>query len=75
MQRETWKFDYTAGKLAEAAQSKIAYHQGHLNLWKAKREELLVTIRSEGNERKSQLTIAMLTPSVFSSRRVACSGS
>ncbi|MCX7175456.1 MAG: hypothetical protein NT159_16325 [Proteobacteria bacterium] len=62
MQRETWKFDYTAGKLAEAAQSKIAYHQGHLNLWKAKREELLVTIRSEGIEVDEKIVLAYSNP-------------
>ena len=62
MQRDFWKFDYTATKLAEAASAKISYHQGHLNLWKAKREELINTIRSEGIEVDEKIVLAYQNP-------------
>ena len=35
MQREQWKFDYTATKLSAATQAKIAYHEQQLDFWKA----------------------------------------
>jgi len=50
MQREDWKFDYTAQRLAEAAQRKIDWHRERLAFWSGRREETLATIRAEGLE-------------------------
>ncbi len=62
MLRKDWKFDYTSAKLAEAARAKIAYHDGHLSLWKAKREELLATIRAEGIEVNEKIALRYAHP-------------
>ena len=48
MQRNEWKFEYTASKLAEAAQDKINWHKERLDWWKNKKEEVFASIRSEG---------------------------
>ena len=45
MLRQDWGFDYTAIKLAEAAARKQAFHQERLEWWKAKRVEVMTTIR------------------------------
>ena len=50
MQRTDWTFQYRASQIAEATRSKIDYHQERLTFWKAKREEVLATIRAEGIE-------------------------
>ena len=50
MLRKDWGFDYTANKLADAAAVKTAFHQEQLDWWKAKRQEVMTTIRSEGLE-------------------------
>ena len=46
MQRDGWKFDYTALRLAEAAQHRMDWHRERLAFWCARREETLATIRS-----------------------------
>jgi hypothetical protein len=62
MQREQWKFDYTATKLSAAAQAKIAYHELQLDFWKAKREEVITTIRAEGIEVDEKVVLAHSNP-------------
>jgi len=63
MQRNEWKFDYTASTLANAAQEKVRIHQERLNWWTTKREEVMTTIRAEGLEIDERL--------VFSSRALS----
>lgn len=62
MLRNEWKFDYTAARIAEAAVVKIAYHKERLAYWKAKREEVLQTIRSEGIEIDEKIVLAFRNP-------------
>ncbi len=62
MKRDGWTFEYTAAKLAEAAQTKISYHSEHLNFWKSKREELMATIRSEGIEVSEKIALGYNNP-------------
>jgi hypothetical protein len=62
MQRNTWTFDYTSHRLAEAAQSKIARHEGRLAHWRAQREAVLAKIRSEGLEIDEKLVMAYPSP-------------
>jgi hypothetical protein len=62
MQREQWKFDYTAAKLAEAAGIKISYHDERLGFWKHKREEVIATIRAEGIEVDEKVVLAYTNP-------------
>jgi hypothetical protein len=50
MLRNDWKFDYTAARLAEAAGAKMIYHGERLDWWRAKKDEVMKTIRSEGLE-------------------------
>lgn len=60
--RESWVFEYTAAKLAEAAEAKISYHSEHLDFWKAKREELMEKIRSEGIEVSEKIALGYNNP-------------
>lgn len=62
MHRNEWKFDYTAARLAEAAQAKIAHHQARLAFWQGKREETLATIRSEGLEIDEKIVLGYQSP-------------
>lgn len=39
MRRDQWKFEYSAGKLVEAAAAKRQCHTERLECWKAKREQ------------------------------------
>src|SRR6266446_1614774 len=50
MNRTLWKFSYQANKLLEAAEIKHNWHEGRLNWWVKKREEIKDKIRSEGIE-------------------------
>ena len=50
MLRDDWKFEYPAGRLAAAATEKIAHHRVRLAFWRATREQVMATIRSEGLE-------------------------
>jgi hypothetical protein len=47
---QDWDFDHTATKLADAADQEKAFHQQRLDWWKAKRIEVMTTIRSDGLE-------------------------
>lgn len=62
MQRDDWTFAYTAAQLAEAARTKVVYHDEHLAFWKAKREELMATIRSEGIEINEKIALGYSNP-------------
>ncbi len=50
MNRTSWKFSYQADKLLEAAELKRNWHEGRLNWWVKKREEIKDKIRAEGIE-------------------------
>ncbi|KNZ33731.1 MAG: hypothetical protein AD742_04720 [Methylibium sp. NZG] len=62
MLRKDWGFDYTAHKLAEAASTKIAFHQERLDWWKAKRATVMSTIRSEGLEIDEKIALEYRHP-------------
>ena len=62
MQRNEWKFDYTASALADAAQSRIDFHQERLSFWKIKREDVLTQIRSEGVEVDEKIVLGYRNP-------------
>jgi hypothetical protein len=62
MQRKDWKFDYTAAKLAEAAQAKIAHHTARLEFWRTTREEVLARIRAEGLEIDEKIVLGYQSP-------------
>ena len=62
MQREAWKFDYTAQRLAEAAQRKVDWHRERLAFWAGRREETLATIRAEGLEIDEKIAVGLQTP-------------
>jgi len=62
MQREEWKFDYTAAKLAEGAGIKISHHDERLDFWKRKRDEVIATIREEGIEVDEKVVLAYTSP-------------
>jgi len=62
MLRQDWGFDYTATKLADAADLKKAFHQERLDWWKAKRLEVMTTIRSEGLEIDEKIALEYRNP-------------
>ncbi len=62
MLRQDWGFDYTATKLAEAADQKKDFHQERLDWWKAKRLEVMGTIRSEGLEIDEKIVMEFRSP-------------
>ncbi len=62
MLRKDWGFDYTANKLAEAAAQKMAFHEERLTWWKAKRQEVMGTIRAEGLEIDEKLVLEFRNP-------------
>ena len=62
MLRQDWGFDYTAAKLAEAADQKKAFHHERLDWWKAKRLEVMATIRAEGLEIDEKIVLEFRNP-------------
>ncbi len=50
MNRINWKFSYAASRLLDAAATKQAWHQGRLNWWADKRDDVKKTIKAEGIE-------------------------
>lgn len=62
MLRDNWKFEYTASKLAAAAAIKKDFHQERLEWWKAKRDEVMNTIRAEGLEIDEKIVMAYSNP-------------
>ncbi len=62
MLRQDWGFDYTAAKLADAADQKKGFHQERLDWWKTKRMEVMTTIRSEGLEIDEKIALEYRNP-------------
>ena len=62
MLRQDWGFDYTAAKLAEAADLKKAFHHERLDWWKARRLEVMATIRAEGLEIDEKIVLEFRNP-------------
>jgi len=62
MQRDEWKFDYTAGRLAQATAEKVAYHQDRLQFWRTTREGVMATIRAEGLEIDEKIVLSFRNP-------------
>lgn len=62
MLRQDWGFEYIATKLADAADHKKAFHQERLDWWKAKRQEVMTTIRSEGLEIDEKIALEYRNP-------------
>lgn len=62
MQRNEWGFEYTASKLAQAASSKLAFHDERLAFWKAKKDEVWATIRHEGLEVDEKIAMSFRSP-------------
>jgi hypothetical protein len=62
MQRNEWGFEYTAGKLAEAATNKLAFHNERLGFWKAKKDEVWSTIQREGLEVDEKISMSYRSP-------------
>jgi hypothetical protein len=50
MNRNQWKFAYTADHLLVAAKTKKTWHEGRVNWWTKKRDEIKEKIKSEGIE-------------------------
>lgn len=62
MKRDEWVFEYTAGKLAEAASSKMRFHEERLEWWKNKKSEVMNTIRAEGLEIDEKISLGYRSP-------------
>jgi len=62
MQRNEWKFDYTAARLVDGVQTKIAHHQDRLAYWRGQRETVLSTIRAEGLEIDEKIVMGYQSP-------------
>ena len=62
MLRSEWKFDYTAAQLADAARAKIIFHDAQLEFWKAKRTEVMATIKDEGIEVHEKVALGFSNP-------------
>lgn len=62
MQRNEWGLEYTASKLAQAAASKLAFHDERLAFWKAKKDEVWATIRHEGLEVDEKIAMSYRSP-------------
>ena len=62
MIRKEWKFEYTAIKLAEAAQAKVNWHTERLEWWRNKKNEVFATIRKEGIEVDEKISLAFQNP-------------
>jgi len=62
MKREEWTFEYTASKLADAAQAKVDWHRERLAWWKDKKDEVMGTIRKEGLEVDEKISLGFSSP-------------
>ncbi|WP_156822050.1 hypothetical protein [Azoarcus sp. KH32C] len=62
MLRNEWKFAYTAAKLAEAAHTKLDHHDQRIAFWKAKKDEVMALIRSEGLEIDEKIVLQYSSP-------------
>lgn len=50
MNRQNWKFPYTAEVLCEAARKKVDYHKSRVTWWTDKQAETLAKIKESGIE-------------------------
>lgn len=57
-QRDKWEFEYTAAKLAEAAEAKREHHVGRLDWWQAKRAEVIQRIKDSGMDVRESLAVS-----------------
>lgn len=48
MNRGTWEFEYTASKLAEAAESQKEHRLSRIKIWEGKKEEVMRKIKETG---------------------------
>lgn len=48
--RDSWEFEYTASKLAEASEAKRDTHKKKLEWWEAKKAEVMKNVRETGIE-------------------------
>lgn len=62
MLRNDWKFAYTAPNLAEAARTKLAFHDERLEFWRSKKDEVMGLIRSEGLEIDEKIVLQFSHP-------------
>ena len=62
MQRKEWKFDYTASKLAEAAEIKCQFHKERLEWWRDKKDQVITQIRAEGLEIDEKIILEYVSP-------------
>lgn len=62
MLRNEWKFEYRAVKLADAAGIRAAFHRDRLDWWKARKDKVLDTIRSEGLEIDEKIVLEFSSP-------------
>jgi hypothetical protein len=51
--RDTWEFRYPVGAIAEANLTRLGYHNGRLEHWRAEREHVLADLRETGLEVRS----------------------
>jgi hypothetical protein len=57
MARDGWRFTFTSAAVLAAAEKKVAHHQGRVDWWLAKRDEVLAKVRSEGIEIDESLAV------------------
>lgn len=50
MKRNEWTFEYTAAKLADAAEKKLAHHNERVAWWEAKKTEITKKVGESGIE-------------------------
>lgn len=62
MLRNEWKFEYSAAKLADAASTRAARHRDRLEWWRARKDKVLETIRSEGLEIDEKIVLEFASP-------------
>ena len=62
MLRENWKFDYTTVQLAEAALTKLRFHEERLTFCQDKRKSVMDTIRAEGLEVHEKIATGYANP-------------
>lgn len=48
MKRDEWEFEYTAAKLADAAEQQRDFRNGRVTAWEAKKEEVMRKIKDSG---------------------------
>lgn len=62
MLRKEWKFGYTASKMADAADTKLQFHQERFEWWKDKKEQVIAQIRAEGLEIDENIALEYVSP-------------